>query len=134
MGKIDEACKEVVNNVEGAVACAVVELETGRLLGVHAPERQQAFNQAIAAVTKDLLRGPKTGRIEQLIRARLGGSVGREGPVHEVHIMSNDNYHCAKALKDGRAAVMLVTHRAANVGLGSAQMKAVLPKVEVHLP
>jgi hypothetical protein len=114
MSKIDDACREGVGNVEGALACAVIDLETGRLLGIHTPGYGPVFNQTVAAATMELLRGSRMNS-------------------QEVHVMSRNNYHFARTLKGGKAAVILVTQRATSVGLGSAQMKAVLPKVESHL-
>jgi len=133
MSPIDEACREIVDSVDGAVACGVVDLNTGRLLGVHCPEYGQEVRDAIAAATMDLFRGRTVGRIEQSFCEKTAARGGEQRLVQEVHVMSRDNYHVAKMLKGGQAAVMLVTNRATNVGMGSAQMKAVIPKVEPHL-
>lgn len=123
MSSIDEACREIVDSVDGAIACGVVDLNTGRLLGIYCPTYGQVLKDALAAATMDLLRG----------RTPPTGTGGDSRAVHEVHVMSGDNYHVAKVLKGGQAAVMLVTNRATNMGMGSAQMKAVIPKVEPHL-
>jgi hypothetical protein len=133
MSSIDEACREIVDSVDGAVACGVVDLNSGRLLGSHCPDYGQVLKDALAAATMDLVGGRATGRIERSLATKLAGSGGDPRLVQEVHVMSGDNYHVARVLKGGQAAVMLVTNRATNVGMGSAQMKAVIPKVEPHL-
>jgi hypothetical protein len=130
MAAIDEACREIVDSVDGAVACAVVDLTSGRLLGIHSPHCAQALKDALAQAALQLLRGPSVGRIESVIG---GQAPHAEASVQEVHVMSGDNHHFARLLKGGKAGVMLVTNRATNVSLGSAQMKAALPKVEPHL-
>jgi hypothetical protein len=47
----------------------------------------------------------------------------------EAHVMSERSYHFAKVLDGGKAAVMLVTNRTTNAALGSAQLKAAIPKI-----
>jgi hypothetical protein len=122
-----------VESVDGALACGVVDLNTGRLLGSYSPDYGQAVKDALAAATVELLRAKASGRIEQSLTKKSTPPGSNARFVQEVHVMSGDNYHVAKVLKGGQAAVMLVTNRASNVGMGSAQMKAVIPKVEPHL-
>ncbi|MEZ4371532.1 MAG: response regulator [Polyangiaceae bacterium] len=135
MGKIDDACKEVVNNVDGAVACGVVDLDTGMLLGIHnTAQYTQTLNEVVAAATMDLFRGPNVGRIEQMVRAHRGLPEDGEHYFQEVHIASAHNYHFAKTMKGGKAVIMLVTKKTTNVGLGWAELRAALPKVEPLVP
>lgn len=135
MGKIDDACKEVVNNVDGAVACGVVDLDTGMLLGIHnSAQYTQTLNEVVAAATMDLFRGPNVGRIEQMVRAHRGVPEDGAHYFQEVHITSANNYHFAKTMKGGRAVMMLVTKKTTNIGMGWAQLKAALPIVEPLVP
>ncbi len=135
MGKIDDACKDVVGKVDGAVACGVVDLDTGMLLGVHNnAQYTQTLNEIVAAATMDLFRGPNVGRIEQMVRTHRG--VGENGAHYfqEMHITSEHNYHFAKTVKQGKAVIMLVTKKSTNIGMGWAQLKAVIPAVEPLVP
>lgn len=135
MGKIDDACKDVVSKVDGAVACGVVDLDTGMLLGVHNnAQYTQTLNEIVAAATMDLFRGPNVGRIEQMVRTHRG--VGENGAHYfqEMHITSEHNYHFAKTVKQGKAVIMLVTKKTTNIGMGWAQLKAVIPAVEPLVP
>lgn len=135
MGKIDEACKEVVNNVDGAVACGVVDLDTGMLLGIHnSAQYTQTLNEVVAAATMDLFRGPNVGRVEQMVRAHRGIPEDGEHYFQEVHITSANNYHFAKTMKGGKAVMMLVTKKTTNIGMGWAELKAALPRVEPLVP
>ncbi len=52
----------------------------------------------------------------------------------EIHVASDHNFHFAKSLKAGRAAIMLVTFKTINIGMGWAQLKAALPAVEPLIP
>ena len=120
--QMDKACLEVMSNVEGAVACGVVDLATGELLGFHALRRTPALEEAVRAATVALLcRG-------------VAGKGGAARVALEAHVVSEHGHHFAKVFEGGKAAVMLVTTRLANAGMGSAQFKAVLPKVEPYVP
>ena len=116
----DQACREVMNNVEGAVACGIVELESGKLLGFHALKRTAALEEAVVAATLSLL----------CRRSERRGEGDAQPVALEAHVVSGHGYHFARVLEGGKSAVMLVTNRATNAGMGSAQFKAVLPKVE----
>lgn len=135
MGKIDDACKEVVQNVDGAVACGVVDLDTGMLLGIHnSSQYTSTLNEVVAAASMDLFRGSNVGRIEQMVRSHRGIPENGEHYFNEMHITSQNNYHFAKTIKGGKAVMMLVTKKTTNIGMGWAQVKSVIPKVEPHVP
>ena len=135
MGKIDDACREVVNNVDGAVACGVVDLETGMLLGIHnASQYTQTMNEVVAAATMDMFRGPNIGRIEQMVRSHRGMPENGDHYFQEIHITSTYNFHFAKVIRSGKAVMMLVTKKTTNIGMGWAQLKASIPTVEPLVP
>jgi hypothetical protein len=135
MGKIDDSCREVVNKVDGAVACGVVDLDTGMLLGIHnSAQYTQTLNEIVAAATMDLFRGPNVGRVEQMVRAHRGVPENGEHYFQEVHITSAHNYHFAKTIKGGKAVIMLVTKKTTNIGMGWAMLKSVISTVEPHVP
>lgn len=135
MGKIDDACKEVVNKVEGAVACGVVDLDSGMLLGIHnTAQYTQTLNEIVAAATMDLFRGPNLSRIEQMVRQHRGVPENGEHYFQEVHVSSQHTYHFAKVIRGGKAVIMLVTRKTTNVGMGWAMLKSVLPTVEPLVP
>jgi hypothetical protein len=135
MGKMDDACRTVVNKVDGAVACGVVDLETGMLLGIHnSSQYTQSLNEIVAAACMDLFRGPNVGRVEQLVRTHRGLPENGEHYFQEIHITSLNNFHFAKTVKGGKAVVMLVTKKTTNIGMGWAMLKAELPTVERLVP
>jgi predicted regulator of Ras-like GTPase activity (Roadblock/LC7/MglB family) len=135
MGKIDDACREVVENVDGAVACGVIDLDTGMLLGIYnSAQYTQTLNEVVAAATMDMFRGPNVGRVEQMVRSHRGMQENGDHYFEEIHITSKHNYHFAKTLKAGKAVMMLVTKKTTNIGMGWAQVKLALPKVEPHVP
>jgi hypothetical protein len=70
---------------------------------------------------------------EQMIRAHRGVPEDGEHYFNEIHIASVNNYHFAKTVKKGRAAIMLVTKKTTNVGMGWAMLRSVIPLVEPHI-
>ena len=135
MGKIDDACKDVVDNVDGAVACGVVDLDTGMLLGIYnSAGYTQTLNEIVAAASMDLFRGPNVSRIEQSVRKHRGMSEDGGHYFDEIHVTSRHNFHFMKTVKNGRAVIVLVTKKTTNIGMGWAQLKGVIPKVEPLVP
>jgi hypothetical protein len=135
MGTIDDACEAVVNKVDGAVACGVVDLDSGILLGIYnASPFAPALNELVALATADLFRGPSVGRIEQMVRRHRGAKEDGASYFYEVQLTSERNFHFAKTICGGRAVIMLVTRKSTNVGLGWAMLKAVIPAVEPLVP
>jgi hypothetical protein len=135
MGKIDDACRDVVSKVDGAVACGVVDLDTGMLLGIHNnAQYTQTLNEIVAAATMDMFRGSNIGRIEQAVRAHRGVPENGQHYFQEVHVTSQNNYHFAKTIKNGKAVIMLVTKKTTNIGMGWAQLKSIIPTVEPLVP
>lgn len=135
MGKIDDACSNAVEKVDGAVACGVVDLDTGMLLGIHnASQYTQTLNEVVAAATMDMFRGPNISRIEQMVRGHRGVAEDGAHYFDEIHITSRHNYHFAKALKGGKAVIMLVTKKSTNIGMGWASLKSVIPEIEPLVP
>jgi CheY-like chemotaxis protein len=135
MGKIDDACRDVVNKVDGAVACGVVALDSGALLGIYNTAKfSQELNDLLARACMDLFRGQSVTKSEQMIRAHRGVPEDGEHYFQEIHIASNNNYHFAKTVKKGKAVIMLVTKKTTNVGMGWAMLRSVIPLVEPHVP
>lgn len=135
MGKIDDACKDVVGNVDGAVACGVVDLDTGMLLGIHnGSGYTQTLNEVVAAATMDMFRGANVGRIEQMVRSHRGVAEDGSHYFQEVHVTSEHNFHFMKSIKGGKAVMVLVTKKTTNIGMGWAQLKSAIPRIEPHVP
>lgn len=135
MGKIDDACRDVVSKTDGAVACGVVDLDSGMLLGIfNAAQYTQTLNEIVAAATMDLFRGANVERVEQMVRAHRGLPENGEHYFQEVHVTSAHNFHFAKTLKGGKAVIMLVTKKTTNIGMGWAQLKSVIPSIEPLVP
>jgi len=135
MGKIDDSCKDVVNKVDGATACGVVDLSTGMLLGIHnSASYTQTLNEIVAAATMDMFRGSSVAKVEKMVRQHRGVPEDGAHYFEEVHISSKHNFHFAKTIAGGKAVIMLVTKKTTNIGMGWAQLKSVIPDIEPLVP
>jgi hypothetical protein len=76
-----------------------------------------------------LLRGPVPARIDAL----LGGKPDAAGS-DELHLATGEQLTFGKVVKDGRAAVLLITARTTSIGMAWAQLKAQLPALEALIP
>jgi hypothetical protein len=125
MGGLDEACKAVVAQVSGAVACAVIDLDSGFVLGAHsASALSLELTELMARATLNLLRGPDVTAIEREIRKARGVAETGEHYFQELQLSSEHSLHFGVVLKGGRAVLVLVTRRSTGVGMGWAQLRA----------
>jgi CheY-like chemotaxis protein len=130
--KIDIACHRIVTLVGGGVACGVVDLESGKLLGIHnIRDASGTQSELVADATIDLFRGPNVARIEAML---LGDDDSSDHVLDEVQLTSKHHLHFAKTLKGGRAVILLVTKRSTSLGMGWAQLKAAIPVLERLIP
>ncbi len=123
---ISQACKDLLAAIEAAVACAVIDLSSGHLIGYHQSAQLATLaDRTIAAALHSLFAGPPLGRL-----AALGGR-GETTAVHqEVQLTSPQHYFFARVLADGKAAVALLTRKTINLGMGWALLRSNLGKLE----
>jgi CheY-like chemotaxis protein len=129
--KVDIACERIVNAVDGALACALIELGTGAVIGIH---NSLGFSveqgETVAAATVDLFRGVSSSRIESIVRSQTSGARSDDHAFEEVQLTSKYTHHFAKKLGSGRAVILLVTSRSTSLGMGWAQVRAAIPIFE----
>ncbi|MFY0534777.1 hypothetical protein [Nannocystis pusilla] len=102
--------------IEGALACAVVEVDGARLLAHYRRGAAEPTSEsALTAAGRELFGG--AGRLAV-------------GPLHEVQLTASDHHLFGKLLGDRRRALLLVTDRTISVGLGWAQLRAQLGALE----
>jgi hypothetical protein len=71
---INQICTEIVNDVDSALGCAVVDLNSGLLLGVshNVPYFTQSYLDAVAAAAVDMFRGRTVSAVEDMIANMRG--------------------------------------------------------------
>lgn len=115
---LNSICQDVMENTAESVACGVVDLNTGMMLGAHhnMPYFTQAYLDAVAAAAVDMFRGKNVRRIEDLLTKTRGKSA--KDSFEEVQITTPNTYHFMKVIKDKNAVVVLITRRTASLGMG----------------
>lgn len=115
--RIDAACRTMLETVEGAVACAVLDLGRGGVVGFH--ERPTALPSAeslIAAAGRELFRG-------DVNRLASGG-------LQDVQLAATHHHVFGKLLAERDQAVILVTDKSVSLGLGWALLRSHLGMIE----
>lgn len=135
MGKMDDACKNIVQACDGGVACGVVDLHTGMLLGIfNNAGYSQSLNEIVAAACMDMFRGSNVSRVHQAVRAHRGVPEDGANYFEEIHITSKNNFHFMKTVRDAKAVIVLVTTKATNIGMGWASLKSQVSAIEPLVP
>lgn len=134
MPSTQDICKELVEDVQDAVAVGVVDLNTGMLMGVHhtVPYFTQAYLDAVAAAAVEMFRGRNVRRVEELLSRTRGQEV--KDAFEEIFISSPKVFHFMVLLRDKGAVIVMVTKKTTNQGLGWASLRARLGDVRASLP
>ncbi len=131
MSTLDDVMRSVVDDVDGALGCGVVDVASGRLLGVahKVPYFTQEYLEAVSAAATQMFRGDTVSYVEQLISHYRG--VRPEHLIEEVQMTTRGTYHFMMILPNHpEAAVVLITDRRANVGFSWAAIRRTVLDVE----
>jgi len=116
---LNDTLRKLVDDVDGALACAVVDLSSGLMLGAHhnVPYFTQAYVDAVAAAAVDMFRGKTISTVEKLLAAQRGSEVSKS--IKEVQMTTDGTFHFM-TLVEGKedALLVLITNRSANLGMG----------------
>jgi hypothetical protein len=135
VANINEICAEIVNDVDSALGCAVVDLNTGLLLGVHhnVPYFTQSYLDTVAAAAVDMMRGKNVRAIEDMLSNMRGTE--EQHMIEEIQMSTLKTYHfMAVVPKKPYALVVLITSRKANLGMGWSAVRRTLPKLAPLCP
>lgn len=135
MAKLDDVVRDVVNSVDGALGCAVVDLSSGLLLSVahNVPYFTQSYLEAVGAAAVDMLRGKNVQAVESLLSAQRGKTL--ENSIQEVQMTTENTLHFMMVSKEKPdALVILITNRKANLGMGWAAVRKAMPMIVPLVP
>jgi hypothetical protein len=135
MANLQDICKNVVDEVEGAVGFAVVDLNNGLLLGVHhtVPYFTQTYLDAVAAAAVDMFRGKNVSSVEKLLSSQRGETV--QNMIQEIQMTTPGTYHFMSIVPEKPdALVVLITTRKANLGMGWSALRNALPDIAPQCP
>lgn len=134
MANLNEICQAIVSDVQDGVACGVVDLNTGMLMGVHhtVPYFTQSYLDAVAAAAVDLMRGRTVRRVEELMSKHRGTEV--KDAFEEIFISSKTVYHFMTLIKEKQSLVVLVTKKTSNQGMGWVALRSAINEISAALP
>ncbi len=135
MSKLDDLLQSVVQDVDGALGCAVVDLESGLLLSVahNVPYFTSSYLEAVAAAAVDMMRGRNVRAVESLLSSQRGQPV--KHMIQEVQMATEKTYHFMAVVPEKPNALMvLITSRQTNLGMGWASVRSNLPAIAPFCP
>ena len=134
MSSITDVCRKVVENVNDGLACGVVDMKTGLLMGIHhlVPHFTPDYLDAVAAASVEMFAGRTVKRIEQLL------SVMSRTPVQEsfeeIFVASPRVFHFMKLVREKNAIAILVTRKDISQEMGWASLRSAVPDFIASLP
>ncbi len=134
MPSTTEVCKQILDKVDDCLACGVVDLNTGMLMGVHhsVPYFTQAYLDAVAAAAVEMFRGKNVRRVEELLSQQRGEPI--KDSFEEIFISSPKVFHFMATIKDKGAVIVMVTKKTVNQGMGWAAIRTNLNAIKGTLP
>jgi ActR/RegA family two-component response regulator len=124
---LSEACRGLMAAIDAAVACTIVALDNGALIGHHQTSAlAEPVGPILAAATHALFAGPALTRLAAVEVGPTGVEV-----TQEAQLTAARHYLFARVLPDGRSAVALLTRKTINIGMGWALLRSNLLRSEL---
>ncbi len=134
MESVRNLCAQIVDNLEGGLACGVVSLRTNELFAVYNKVTgKRTLSQVVVDALVEMFRGPKLVTIEKGVRAQRGAAEDGGHYFKEYYIVSTHNLHFAQEIANGNAAIMLITSKSTSFDDGWRQLRQYIPSVEATL-
>lgn len=135
MPNLNDICRSITEEVDYALSAAVVDQDTGILLGVahNVSYFTQSNLDVLAAAAVDLFRGKGVVTVEKLL-AELRG----EEPKHlvqEIQMTTEGTHHFMTVVPDKPSMLaILVTSKKINLGMGWASLRNRLKEIADACP
>lgn len=120
---VADVCRKVVDNMNDGLACAIVDVNTGMLLGIHhlVPHFTTDYLDAVAAAAVEMFNGRTVKRIEQLLSSMSGVPV--QESYEEIFTSSPRVFHFMKLIREKQVIIILVTRKSVSQGMGWASLR-----------
>jgi hypothetical protein len=127
---MNKLCAEAYDEVDGAIAVGVVNLETGAMIGLH--HKVAYFNETYVRMVADqavaLFNGPGVKQIESELAKNSGKA--RKQTMSEMYMKTTHTQHFMVALPKIKSAIVLVTNTAALQAKGWFAVRRISPLVQ----
>lgn len=127
---INQLCTEIVKSVTAGLGCAVVNLNTGQLIGVShkVPYFTQSYLDAAAAAAVEMFRGRSVTALEQMITNMRHTEESQF--IEEIQMTTKNTLHFMATLPENPdILVILITSKKVNLGMGWSSIRNALPKI-----
>ncbi len=135
MSSINDICGKILNDADGALGVAVVDLSTGLILGAahDVPYFTQTYIDAVASAAVEMFRGKGIKSVEKLISQQRGEAL--ENSIKEVQMSTSNTFHYMSVVPGKpNALAVLITSNKTNLGMGWAALRGALPELEPLCP
>jgi hypothetical protein len=135
MPNLTTVLENALRDVNEALGIAVVDLQSGLLLGVahNVPYFTGTYLDAVAAAAVDMFRGKTISTVEKLMTNLRGALV--QNMIKEIQMTTDGTYHfMAIGAEKPNALVVLITSRRANMGMGWSAVRSLIPAVAPYCP
>ncbi len=135
MTKLDEICNDLLKKVAAARSVVIINLQSGGLMAAaySGSHFGQEYLDTLVSATVEMFRG----QTAQTAEAQLSAQRGREAKniIHELQVATGDTCYFMAIIPDKPdVALVLVTGKKANLGVGWAAVQNMLPLVTSYCP
>lgn len=128
--RLQDICEEIMEDVDGALGCALVDLGTGLPLAMTVTSDELLASGAmetLSAAGTDYFRG----EVNHQLQTAMGGDPDDEGFVEEIQTTTDETYHFMCVVPGNRQTVLLlITDKTTNLGLGWVAVRRALRRIE----
>ena len=135
MPNLNDICRNMAEDIDYAYAAAVIDQESGLILGVshHVEYFTQSYLDAIAAASVELFRGKGIATIEKMLAELKNEELKRT--IQEVQFNTDKTYHFMVVVPDKPDILaVLVTSKKINLGMGWASLRSRLKEIAEACP
>ena len=132
---MNQTLENLVNDVDGALAAAVVDLNNGLLLGAYhnVPYFTQSYVDAVGAAAVDMFRGKTITAVETMMAAQRGDEIKYH--IKEIQMSTDGTYHFMAVVPEKPDNLLiLVTRTTINLGAGWMATRSALSEVAPKCP
>lgn len=128
-GEISSRCRDIVEALPDALACGLVDLDSGSLLGVYhiIPYFTRDYLKTVATAVVDLFRGKGVRYMERLLSEQSGKEV--RDSFQEIFLHSESIFLFMKAIVEKGAVLVLVSKKTTNQGMGWAVLRRAVSEI-----
>lgn len=128
--KINEICTDIIEDMNFALGCAVIDLNSGLLVGIahRSPYFSQSNLDAAAVAAVEMFRGRTVITIEQMISHMRGKE--EYLMIEEIQMTTKNTYHFMAVIPEKpNNMVVLITTKTISLGMGWSTLRIALPKL-----